>query len=124
MVSTIGWEVKIFRRGQRDSFARMMIVNGRAGSWPAVRRIRALVKSPLLVQPLSIYGRVLSIDSGLEGVTRVSPTYVRHARFVRHSYAVILALHSDFSWPEFTTVLASCHNRKKNERQRGKDKAL
>ena len=70
---TMSREMKIFRRGQRESFARMMIVNGiepAAGS--RIEHSWNLRYSP---SHYPFTGDVLSIDSGLEGVTRVSPTY-------------------------------------------------
>lgn len=44
----------------------------------AFRDFSSLVKSPSFVQPLSIYGRVLSIGLVLEGpvIVHTSPTYV------------------------------------------------
>ena len=74
-----------------------MIVNGRAvAAGRFGPRIRALVKSPLLVHPLSIYGRVLSIDCR----TRESHAYiayVRHATFSNIPTSLFLALRPDFT---------------------------
>ena len=116
--SMVGWKIKILR-GQAK-FARMMIVNGWTGSWQR-SAIPALVKSPLLVHPLSIYGRVLSIDSGLEGVARMSPTYDTTASST--DVPTFLRRYSHCTaWFLLVRIYSRCHL--VSQEKRSKDKAL